>query len=180
MSRSQDFVRRFHQIFGNVSMAEIARRLRLPHATVRNYFSGRLPSPDVLIKIAETTGVSINWLLTGEGPVYLAEAKGLNIDTLLDIKIEEAINRKIAASKSRREAAPAVRNRSFDIKAALEKYRDPNRIMSEWFKFEGRKYPQDFGVVFFSGWESFSYDEKLDAIRDAKKVLDRNLLRGEA
>lgn len=50
--------------------------------------------------------------------------------------------------------------------------------MSEWFRFEGRKYPKDFGVVFFAGWESYTEREKLDAIRDAKKVLDRNLLHG--
>jgi hypothetical protein len=49
--------------------------------------------------------------------------------------------------------------------------------MSEWFRHEGREYPQDFGVVFFQGWESFTESEKLDAVRDARKVLDRTLRR---
>jgi len=30
-------------------------------------------------------------------------------------------------------------------------------------------------VVFFRGWETFTIEEKLDAVRDAKKVLDRTL-----
>jgi hypothetical protein len=47
--------------------------------------------------------------------------------------------------------------------------------MAEWFRFEGKKYPKDFGIVFFQGWESFTQSERLDAIRDAKKVLDRTL-----
>jgi len=32
-------------------------------------------------------------------------------------------------------------------------------------------------VAFFSGWESYTADEKAEAIRDAKKVLDRTLRR---
>ena len=47
--------------------------------------------------------------------------------------------------------------------------------MSEWFAHERRKYPRDFGVVFFRGWESFSTEDKIAAVRDAKRVLDRSL-----
>lgn len=182
MKQDSAFVRRLREIFDGASMAEIARRLELPHATIRNYFGGRLPSSDVLIRIAETTGVSINWLLTGKGPVYLSEAKEIDIDSLIDRKIEEAIGRRLSAvGEVKPPASNAVNAESpdqFDVEAALEKFRDPNRIMSEWFRFEGRKYPKDFGVVFFAGWESYTEREKLDAIRDAKKVLDRNLLHG--
>ena len=63
----------------------------------------------------------------------------------------------------------------FDIRNAVEILGDPHRIMSEWFRHEGREYPQDFGVVFFQGWEAYSAEEKVEAVRDAKKVLDRAL-----
>lgn len=48
--------------------AEIARILGLTYQTVRNYLDGRLPTADVLLKISETLGISIHWLLTGQGP----------------------------------------------------------------------------------------------------------------
>ena len=64
---SEEFIQRLQRAFDYASMAEIARRIGVPHATVRNYFQGRLPAPDVLIKIANETNVSLNWLLTGKG-----------------------------------------------------------------------------------------------------------------
>lgn len=66
------FAERLQEAFAAASMAEIARRLGLPHATVRNYFNGRLPAADILGKIADETNVSLNWLLTGNGPRYVA------------------------------------------------------------------------------------------------------------
>jgi len=60
---------------------------------------------------------------------------------------------------------------------AVETLDDPQKIMNKWFRHEGRKYPNDYGVVFFAGWESYSPEEKVEAIRDAKKVLDRTLKR---
>jgi hypothetical protein len=60
---------------------------------------------------------------------------------------------------------------------AVQKLDDPQKVMNKWFRHEGRKYPQDYGVAFFAGWESYTEDEKVEAIRDAKKVLDRTLKR---
>jgi len=68
----------------------------------------------------------------------------------------------------------------FDVIDAVTNVDDPQKIMSRWFRHEGRKYPQDYGVAFFSGWESYSDDEKVEAIRDAKKVLDRTLRKKRA
>ena len=150
----------------------------LPHATIRNYFGGRLPSPEVLIKIAEATNVSLNWLLTGKGEMYAGKPKGLDIGIVLEERIAEIIDRKLAERLEPgavRSAEPAEEEKTFDVDDAIERFRDPNRVMSEWFRFEGREYPQDFGVVLFQGGESFSPDERIDAVHDAKKVLDRTL-----
>jgi len=66
------FPERLKEAFENASVAEIARKLGLPHATVRNYFLGRLPAAEILSRIADETKVSLNWLLTGQGPRYVA------------------------------------------------------------------------------------------------------------
>lgn len=177
MSSDKAFQGRLALIFDQGSMADIARRLGLPHATVRNYFGGRLPAPEVLIKIADATNVSINWLLTGKGEMYAGEPKGLDVGRVIDARIAEIVDRKLAErfESDIQQLGTIDEPQPFDIAGAIDKFGDPQRVMAEWFKFEGRKYPRDFGVVFFEGWESFSPDERIDAIRDAKKVLDRTL-----
>jgi len=62
------FADRFQQVFPGLSVAEIARKLEIPHATARNYTRGRTPATEILVRIASETDVSLNWLLTGEGP----------------------------------------------------------------------------------------------------------------
>jgi AcrR family transcriptional regulator len=173
---SSEFTERLRQAFEFATMAEIARRIGVPHATVRNYFHGRLPAPDVLIKIANETNVSLNWLLTGAGEMYVSGAAA-DIGHLIEQCIDAMIDRKIAAR-----AEDEVQNLGnidarppFDIEAAVRGHGDPETIMNEWFRYEGRNYPSDYGVVFFKGWEGYSDSEKADALRDAKRVLDRTL-----
>jgi len=158
-------------------MADVARRLDLPHATVRNYFKeGRLPAPEVLIKIARETGVSLNWLLLGTGDMYAGEAGPVGLGKFLEQKIGEIIDRKLADSErliSRQPLPARAAVPSFDVASSLARLGDPQRVMSEWLAFEGREYPSDFGIVFFRGWASFSEQEKVEAIGDAKRAFDR-------
>lgn len=177
MSNANGFRERLSRIFDHGTMADIARRLDLPHATIRNYFGGRLPSPDVLIKIADETNVSINWLLSGDGEMFAGNPKGLDIGIVIEEKIAAIIEQKLAErfDPPAQDLGTVDEVPAFDVEGSLDRYNDPHQVMSAWFKHENRKYPKDFGVVFFQGWESFSPDEKLDAIHDAKKVLDRTL-----
>ena len=59
----------------------------------------------------------------------------------------------------------------FDVEEAVRRLDDPQRVMNEWFSYENRTYPQDYGVVFFRGWETFSAKDKVEAVIDAKRVL---------
>lgn len=43
--------------------------------TVRRYLSGHAPSVDFVTRLAASQGLSINWILTGRGPMRLAEVK---------------------------------------------------------------------------------------------------------
>lgn len=177
MDEDREFQARLSRVFDHGSMADIARRLDLPHATIRNYFGGRLPSPEVLIKIADETNVSLNWLLSGKGEMYAGSPKGVDLGRVLDERIAEIIEKKLSGrfEPDVQQLGTIDEKKQFDVLNALERFHDPHKVMSEWFRFESRKYPKDFGVVFFQGWESFSPEERLDAIRDAKKVLDRTL-----
>src|SRR5690606_34268213 len=143
----------------------------------RNYFQGRMPAPEVLIKIAGHTHVSLNWLLTGTGPMFISDERPVNLDRLLDERIVQIVDKLL----TQRGIAPAedlgtIDDRpEFDVVSAIGRLGDPQKVMSEWFRHEGREYPEDFGVAFFQGWESFTHEERLDALRDAKKVIDRTL-----
>ena len=175
MNRS--FIERLRTAFDNESMASVARRLNIPHATVRNYFRGRLPAPDVLIKIANETGVSLNWLLIGTGDRYAGEIAPIGLGRFLEEKIGHIIDQKLAALNKQVKGDTAIIefDELFDVEAAVLRLDDPQAVMSEWFWHQRREYPQDYGIVFFNGWETFSPKEKIDAVFDAKKVLDRAL-----
>lgn len=173
---NEEFKERFRQLFEFASMADIARQLGVPHATVRNYFSGRMPAPDVLIKIANTTGVSLNWLLIGTGEKFASRVKPIDVGRMLEERIEQIIEQKLAARRDGVQDLGSVDTRpEFNVESAIRSIGDPQKIMSEWFRYEGREYPTDYGIIFFQGWTSYSHDEKIEAIKDAKKVLDRTL-----
>lgn len=170
---NREFIERLDRTFDSASMADVARRLNMPHATVRNYYLGRLPAPEVLIRIADETGVSLNWLLTGKGDMYGSQRPPIGLGRFVEEKIEEIIDRKLAAAGALRPAAADAD--AFDVAAAVKTHDDPQKVMNLWFAHEGRQYPRDYGVVFFEGWNSFSTDEKVEAVYDAKRVLDRSL-----
>jgi transcriptional regulator with XRE-family HTH domain len=172
-----DFVGRLNKTFDGATMAVVAKRLGIPHATVRNYYHGRLPAPEVLIKIAATTGVSLNWLLLGRGEMFAGETGPVSLGRFLELKIDEIVDRKLDARLGQQIQhlhGVDIAN-DFDVNAAVTRSDDPQAVMREWFAHEGREYPSDYGIVFFRGWRSFSNDEKVAAIRDAKKVLERIL-----
>src|SRR3954447_12798137 len=162
MSINKEFSERLAQAFDHAKMSDIARRIGVPHATVRNYFHGRLPAPEVLIKIADETNVSLNWLLTCRGEMFIDTPKHIDLGRILETKIGEIIDRRLGQKEVPRvmdlgdiDTAPA-----FDVEDAVRELDDPQKIMNRWFRHEGRRYPQDYGVAFFAGWESYSDDEK--------------------
>jgi transcriptional regulator with XRE-family HTH domain len=171
------FRERLHRVFNHATMAEVARKLKIPHATVRNYYLGRLPATEVLIKIANETGVSLNWLLLGQGEMYGGERPPIGIGQFLEERITELIERKFAGAGGQPvvELGAVDAGNTFDVESALDRSDDPQTVMSQWLRHEGREFPADYGIVFFQGWETFSRDDKVDALHDAKRVLDRAL-----
>jgi hypothetical protein len=63
-----EFVKRLIEACETDEPAEIKRKVGLSYQGAKNYLSGRLPRAEELLKISNSTNVSIHWLLTGEGP----------------------------------------------------------------------------------------------------------------
>ncbi len=170
----EDFAARLTKAFPDQTIADISKRLGIANAAVRNYYHGRMPSAEVLVKIAEETSVSLTWLLTGQGDMYCGNNPPVSIGRFLEDRINEMVDQRLA-EREQAAAGDTPPPRPFDVEAAIFEWDDPERVMSAWFRHEGREYPADYGVVFFRGWETFSVEDKIEAVRDAKRVLDRTL-----
>jgi transcriptional regulator with XRE-family HTH domain len=59
---------RIRAVRGKRTQTEFARTIGVKKQNyISRYERGRIPSPDLLLRIATTGRVSIDWLLTGEG-----------------------------------------------------------------------------------------------------------------
>jgi len=76
--RAIEFGKRLILAFNTDKPAEIARKLGITYQGAKNYLDGRVPAPDTLVEIARSTGYSIHWLLTGEGPETIKSARTEN------------------------------------------------------------------------------------------------------
>jgi len=60
--------------FANGKHTVFAKRAGISPSTFLNYLNGRMPSAESLIAICETYGVSITWILTGQGDKLVARS----------------------------------------------------------------------------------------------------------
>ncbi len=68
ISGVEGFPERLRSVVGSESVRSFARRSRVSEATLRNYLEGeRLPSLDRAARLAAAAGVSLGWLVSGEG-----------------------------------------------------------------------------------------------------------------
>ena len=69
MSTSSDssFAARLRQVIGNEAVYAFGRRAGISDTALRSYLKGSVPGIDKAVKIAQVGGVSLSWLITGEG-----------------------------------------------------------------------------------------------------------------
>lgn len=68
---------------------ELARKAAIPRSSLENYLTGsREPKATPLAKIAQAVGVSAHWLLTGDGPMRLSEARESSAPTSQALDVE--------------------------------------------------------------------------------------------
>ncbi len=70
---------RFHELvkdYAGGKKTVFAKMIGVPKATFFGYLDGRNPKMEHLLKIRETFGINLDWLLTGEGPKQIDDLKG--------------------------------------------------------------------------------------------------------
>lgn len=177
VSKKTGFGSRLKEAFGHATNGVIGRKIGVAENTVGFYVRGRIPDADTLIMIANVTGRSIDWLLTGtESPARIQIQERKVFDPIIDREAMQGMIREIVREELR--APRSVQDLGsvdeFDLETAVERYDDPQMIMAEWFRHDGLQPPEDYGIVFFKGWKTFSKAEKADALRDARRVLNRS------
>lgn len=167
------FGARFADLFAGKKQIQVAEALDVTDAAVRNYLGGRVPDAEKLQLIARVTGCDLHWLLTGEGQKFKRDETEQNVPSLedvLDRKIREIVREELRAAAVVQDLGSVD---EFDLETAVERYDDPQVIMAEWFRHDGLRPPEDYGIVFFKGWTTLSKEEKIAALRDARKVMER-------
>ncbi|MGV6473551.1 helix-turn-helix domain-containing protein [Azotobacter vinelandii] len=63
-----------------LSLKQAAVKCEIPYSSLQNWVGGhREPRPDALITIGSRLGISIDWLLTGEGPMRRGETSAVPV-----------------------------------------------------------------------------------------------------
>lgn len=63
----ESFGDRLKAAYATTEIAVLARKMGVTYQAAKNYVTDRLPSPEKLVEISNSTGCSIDWLLTGKG-----------------------------------------------------------------------------------------------------------------
>src|SRR5664279_453448 len=112
MRKNPEFVARFVETCGSPEPAKIQRLLNISYQAAKNYLEGRLPSPEVLLRISVKTPYSIDWLLTGRGKKFIegVDSVGATITTRQIEKIARRVCVKVINEMggSREAAQPKV------------------------------------------------------------------------
>lgn len=81
MSGIEERIREASELVGGLKA--LAKATDIPRRTIGNWLIGTRPKPEGLQKIAEVTGVNLNWLITGDGP-KIAKPEMVGVQNLLE------------------------------------------------------------------------------------------------
>lgn len=189
MSHEAEFGRRFKEVFGNASNKQIAQLLGVTPPAVQNYKRGRVPPFDILLKIVEVTNCDLHWLLTG---VEKATRATRDISSGKDEPSLDLINHKNLEKFIRNIVKDEIRSKNdirtikdlgeiddYTIEHAIEMHDAPQSVIEEIITQHGWDLG-DVGILYFSGWESFTTEEKKTAIKDAINVLQNKFFKGKS
>ena len=66
---------RLLQAAGDRTLRRVGELTNTHPETVRRYLNGHAPSVDFVSRLADALGLNLNWILTGRGPMRMAEVK---------------------------------------------------------------------------------------------------------
>lgn len=96
---------RIQMIRGKMTQQELAKKLGIKQSNVSRYEKGRIPNPEVLLKIAQFANVSIEWLLTGKeryhhnGFSVIPDSRPIKVLSQLDKRIMHYLPRLTESDK---------------------------------------------------------------------------------
>ncbi len=61
----------------------------------------------------------------------------------------------------------------FDLAAAIQTLNNPSAVLNAWYKHDGLSAYDDYSPQFFHGWDGLTLDERVEAVTDVRRVLDR-------
>jgi lambda repressor-like predicted transcriptional regulator len=61
------------ELIGNRSANSYAQEFGLSEGTLRSILNGHIPRIDNVVAIAEASGVTVEWLVTGRGPKFYSD-----------------------------------------------------------------------------------------------------------
>ncbi len=161
---SEGFRQRLTTAFGGKSLAEIAKILGVNYSSLWNWANQRSQIPiDVLFKISELTGVSLEWLIFGDKAMISGKPSKDDIYSLVKRAVrEELVKMKLYPTSD------------FDLEEAIDQGLPPGEILNRWFASEGIE-DLDIGLLFFYGWSGLTREKQIEALQDAKKILDKKI-----
>jgi transcriptional regulator with XRE-family HTH domain len=177
-----DFGHRLRTAFGSAKRTEIAKILNVSEAAVKNYLAGRVPDSEKLLLIAKATNCNLHWLLTGEGdrnarvPEH-PKQQPVKEDPVIQ-RLREIVREELSLLRPEIIGAGAQylgNVDEFDIEESLRRTGNHNIVLMEWYAHEGiTDLEPTFGVN-PHGFENLDFDDKIEAIRQFKTVLDKHL-----
>ncbi len=78
------FKERLQELIGERSAAAFARQCGLPPTSIRGYLLSNEPNLENLVRIAERSGVMLDWLALGMGVKLRADAAAVDVVKLLE------------------------------------------------------------------------------------------------
>lgn len=81
MFDGEKFVERLRSVVNGEGVEVLSAKSGVAASTIRNYLKGTVPGIDKIVQIAISTGTSVRWLATGEGPRDSASEIGQSMGT---------------------------------------------------------------------------------------------------
>jgi transcriptional regulator with XRE-family HTH domain len=70
-------------------------------------------------------------------------------------------------------AAVAEHIHEYDVEAAVQKYDNAQTVLAEWYAHDRLDAPPAIGAIAFDGWATYTLEEKINEIRAARGIMDR-------
>ena len=123
---------RIKMLVGDGSVSAFASKCGLLEGSIRQYLAGSVPGTDKLVAMARGSGVRIEWLATGEGPMRSGEAapapaRSSGIDRDLLAQVHKGIAEVYRSENARISADPLADEVARIYDELVETYSSPEK-----------------------------------------------------